>query len=91
MKPGLKSSEFLLIAAVVIFAALVAFGRIDSTDIEQAAARIQGTAETVPVLIEAVKSLADRFGGLAITAGLAWAYLRRRTALKQQEIKQAKV
>ena len=90
MKPGVKSTEFWLVAGVVGFAVLVASGRLDPDDIKQAATNVNRATEALPALIEAVKSLAERFGGLAISGGLAWAYLKRKSAQKYKELKAAK-
>jgi hypothetical protein len=86
MKSGFKSSEFLVIAVVIGFGILLVFGKISVNDVDQTTQRISEMSDSIPALIAAIKSLASEFGELLVFAGLGWAYLKRRTALKSKEL-----
>ena len=85
MIKGFKTSEFILIAAVFLFAVSIAKGWLTPGKVQDATAAVQQTTEAVPALIAAVKDLIASLGPLAGMAGLAWAYLRRRTKIKLAE------
>ena len=85
MKSGFKSSEFTLIGAVVAFASFMVFG---SEDLPTGAVLTTRATEALPMMIGVVEKLADKYAPLAGLSGLAWAYLKRRSALKIRETKE---
>ena len=86
MKSGSRTSEFWLIAAVAIFALLVAKGWLTPAKVQTATEQVQQVAGEIPALIAAVKGLLESLAPLAALAGLAWAYLKRRSQLKSEAI-----
>ena len=88
MKPGIKSSEFAGIAAVVLMGAAKLFGIVPQDATAETVG--QQALDTIPLLINSLTMLARENSAILIPAGLAWAYLRRRTALKQQQMKQVR-
>jgi len=87
MKSGFRSTEFWLVAALVLVVAFIATGKITTQDIQSATGRISDTSSAIPAFIDAVKSIVNQMGDVLIAAGLVWAYLKRRSSLKAQEMK----
>ena len=85
MIKGFKTSEFLLIVLVAVFAVAVSKGWLTPAKVQDVTAAVQQTTEAVPALIASVKELIASLAPLAGLFGLAWAYLRRRTQIKLQE------
>ena len=78
LKAGGKSTEFWALVGV----GLLAVGKM----VGVVPPETQTPEEAIPALIDAVKHLAGENSQLLIMAGLAWAYIRRRSALKQKEL-----
>lgn len=86
MKPGWKATEAWGLLGVFIFALLVSFGVLTPERVSNFTNQIGQTTETIPLLIESIKELIESLGPLATFAGLAWAYLKRRSGLKAKEL-----
>ena len=90
MKAGYKTTEFWLVAAVILFCVLSASGVLTSSRISTATSRISDTAQAVPGLIAALQDIVDKFGTILVAAGVAWAYLRKRATQKEDAIEAEK-
>lgn len=89
MKKGFKTSEFTLVVIVAVFAVLVVTGWLTPAKVQDATAKMQQTTEAVPALIAAGKDLIGSLAPLAGLVGLAWAYLKRRSQIKVEEVRAA--
>jgi len=85
LKSGKTSTEWITLAGVILFGAAKMFGIVPE-DATTASVGAQAT-EALPALINGVMDLAKQNSSLLVMAGLAWAYLKRRTALKGKALK----
>jgi hypothetical protein len=85
MKNGIRTTEFWLVAGVMLFALLVAFGGLTPEKVQITTVKLRETTAALPELINALQTLAENLGPLLIAAGSVWAYLKRRTELKQEK------
>ena len=85
LKSGKTATEWITVGAVILFGAAKMFGIVP----EDATPEMIGAqaTEAVPILINGIINLAQQNSSLMIIAGLAWAYLRRRTILKAKALK----
>ena len=85
LKPGIKSTEWWGLVIVAAMAAAKMFGIIPEDATTESLA--QQASESLPVLINGVIALVSQNSPILVVAGLVWAWMRRRTALKGKELK----
>jgi hypothetical protein len=83
LAPGIKSSEFIGLAAYLVYMILSGTGLIEPGG----HADIVKGFEKAPDAIAAVIQLVQNFGEQTLVGGLLWAYIKRRSALKNNQIK----
>jgi len=85
LKSGVKSTEWWGIVLVAALAVAKSYGIIpkDAT----VASLSQQSVEAMPALINGLVGLAQGYGPILAVAGLVYAYIKRRTALKGQASK----
>ena len=86
LSPGKKSSEFLVVVGLFALVIASALGWLKPETVHKVTGNINETAGALPALIQAVKDLAQSHGDILVYAGVAWAYLKRRSALKGKEL-----
>lgn len=91
MKAGYKTTEFWIVAVVIGYALLLATGILKPSHISGAAQNIKEGTDAMPGLFDAFKNLLDKYGELAVMAGLAWTYVKKRSKEKIETIKQGTV
>jgi len=85
LKIGRKSTEWWGVVSVGALVLLKATGVVDpDTTLEEIPEALQTHA--LPYLTAKVTALADKHANLLIYAGVIWAYVKRRSALKAKEI-----
>lgn len=82
MKAGYKTTEFWIVVAVIGYAFALATGFLKPGHISQAAQNIKDGTEAMPSLADAIKTLFEKYSEMAVMAGLAWAYLKKRSKEK---------
>ena len=85
LKSGKTATEWLTIAGVILFGAAKMFGVVPP-DATPETIGAQAT-EALPILLNGIIDLAKQNSSLMIMAGIAWAYLKRRTILKARAMK----
>jgi hypothetical protein len=80
MEPGYKTTEFWLVMAVVLIAFLTVTGVLTPE-------RIASAASNTEKVFGLLQSILTGTGPLALLAGLVWAYIKRRTGLKEESIR----
>ena len=85
LKSGKTTTEWITIAGVILFGAAKMFG-IVPPDATPETIGAQAT-EALPILLNGIIDLAKQNSSLMIMAGIAWAYLKRRTILKARAMK----
>jgi len=91
MKAGYKTTEFWIVAVVIAYAIFLATGILKPSHISGAAQNIKEGTDALPGLVDAFKNLLDKYGELAIMAGLAWTYIKKRSKEKIEVIKQGTI
>jgi len=86
LSPGKKSSEFLVVIGLFALVLASASGLLKPDTVTNVTSNLRETAGTIPALIQAVKDLAQSHGDILAYAGIAWAYIRRRSSLKSKEL-----
>ena len=84
LKSGKTATEWITVGAVILFGAAKMFG-IVPLDATPETIGAQAT-EALPILLNGIIDLARQNSSLMVMAGLAWAYLRRRSDLKSKQI-----
>lgn len=80
LKAGGKTTEFW---AMVGLAVMVVAGWANP---EQVTHTVQSTGSPINALFDTVQNLLQNKGDLALYAGVLWAYIKRRSALKELDI-----
>jgi hypothetical protein len=86
LKSGKNSTEFWALIGLFVLVGLSVAGVLRPERIQQATVNVQETAGALPSLVNAVKDLAAQHGQILVYAGLAWAYIKRRSSLKAKEL-----
>lgn len=85
LKSGKTSTEWITLGVVILLAAAKMFGIVPE-DATAESVSAQAT-EAIPALINGVTKIAAENGSLLVMAGLAWAYMKRRSSLKAKALK----
>ena len=82
--PGIKSSEFILVAIYVGYILLSSSGILP-------AAKIATATQAIPSALDALSNVVSNFGDQTLLGGLILAYIRRRYNLKKEDIDAVKL
>ena len=85
LKQGIKSTEWWGVVIVAVLAAAKTMGIVPQDATVDMMAQ-QG-ADLIPMLMTYLSSMAGNYGPLLVLAGLVYAYIKRRTALKAKAMK----
>lgn len=91
LAPGLKSSEFIGVAAYFIYLVLSSLGILTPGKVAQIQTGAEAAKDSLPIIINAVQNIIAQFGDQTLIGGLLWAYLKRRYSLKKDDLEIAKL
>jgi hypothetical protein len=91
MKAGYKTTEFWIVVVVIAYALTLATGILKPSHISGAAQNIKEGTDALPGLMDAFKNLLDKYGELAVMAGLAWTYIKKRSKEKIEVLRQGTI
>jgi len=82
MKPGFKTTEFILNGAALILLALVSLDIVSITQVTEVMSGVPGGTDFINSLMSQIEKLVALAGAI----GLPVHYIRKRTELKKQEV-----
>jgi hypothetical protein len=89
--PGIKSSEFIAILIFVGYMALSTFKVVSPGKAAAIDIGINVATDAVPAIMTTVQKIVNQFGDQTLLGGIVWAYLKRRSGLKKEDIELQKL
>ena len=92
MSKGFKSSEFI---GIILFIGFLIISGFAPSVLPTKSSRIQmgivATQDALPAILNTIQSLIDQFGDQTLLGGLLWAYIKKRTNLKDKDLELKKL